>query len=168
LLTFLAVNTEFDYAAILTDGGDAQTNMADISDADKKVAEYATARDEALAHIVEVNVVIGNYLKSVYVDKTKLVVAFGFDVTEKRTKQMERESKILPETTKEISGLVKGSAFRNMGTCELHIYPGKGTKGNPIIVKPNEEKGMNKGFSKITVVNPSDLVTGVYKVTVHH
>jgi hypothetical protein len=166
LLTFLAVNTEFDYAAILTDGGDAQTNMADISDADKKVAEYATARDEALAHIVEVNVVIGNYLKSVYVDKTKLVVAFGFDVSATANKPKERKGSILPTATKMFNGVLKGSEFKNIGEVVLHLYPGKDTKGNPIILKPGEGKGMNKGFSVITVVNPNDIGSGKYSVWV--
>ncbi len=166
LLAFLAVNPEYVYADILKHSADAQTNVNDINDADKKVGEYATLRDEAIVFINNINKEIGNYLMSIYVGKAKLVRNFGYDVSDAGAKIIERSLKILPTEEKHAVGVVKGSAFVNTGKCDLHIYKGKSTKGSPNIVKPNEELGMNKGFSVITIVNPSSLITGTYKVTV--
>ena len=45
---------------------------------------------------------------------------------------------------------------------DIHVYKGKTTTGMPVIVHPGEVLGMTKGYSVITVVNPSSLVTAKY------
>lgn len=75
-----------------------------------------------------------------------------------------RTSVIKPAATMHGNSILIGSAFTNIGTTDLHVYRGKSTKGTPMIVKPGEQLGMIKGFSAITVMNPSTLVTGKFTV----
>ena len=54
----------------------------------------------------------------------------------------------------------------NLGTVDVHVYKGSTTTGTPSIVHPGEMLGMTKGYSTITVVNPSALVSAKFKVKV--
>ena len=70
--------------------------------------------------------------------------------------------KLLSQKT--LSGIVIGGTLTNIGVVEIHVYKGKTTTGTPTIVLPNGQMGMAKGFSTITVVNPSTLQTAKFKV----
>ena len=55
-----------------------------------------------------------------------------------------------------------GSTLTNTGKPDLHVYKGKTTTGTPSIIHAGEQLGMQKGFSTITVVNPSLVETAVF------
>ena len=57
-----------------------------------------------------------------------------------------------------LKGIVIGGTITNNGTEDIHLYKGKTTTGNPIILKPGEKHGVTKGFSIITISNPSLLL----------
>lgn len=111
---------------------------------------------------------IGDYLKKTFPDNSKKLGEWGITVDNSPRKPKERISKVMPAGTLKITGVVIGGTLTNIGTTDLHIYKGKGTTGTPIIVHPNEMIGMVKGFSTITVVNPSDTEAGKFKVLRSH
>lgn len=54
----------------------------------------------------------------------------------------------------------------NDGPTDVHIYKGKTTTGNPIILHPGDTWGVPKKYSIITISNPSATETAIVKVTV--
>ncbi|MFT4153802.1 hypothetical protein [Parafilimonas sp.] len=60
-----------------------------------------------------------------------------------------------------------GTTLTNIGKTDLHIYTGRITNGIPLIVHAGGQAGMQKGFSTITVANPSMLKTGAFTATVN-
>jgi hypothetical protein len=110
---------------------------------------------------------IAGYLLSLYKSNPKKVTAWGFDIVDASAATGLRTSTVKAAETITSSGIVIGGTFTNIGTSDLHVYKGKTTKGNPSIVHANEQLGMVKGYSVITVVNPSTLVSGKFTVLVN-
>ena len=102
---------------------------------------------------------IGKYLMSLYVDNAKGLVAYGFivDNSVAKPKIVNTTIKLLDKTT--LKGLVIGGTLTNEGTEDIHLYKGTTTTGNPIVIKPGEKYGIAKGFSAVTISNPSTLIT---------
>lgn len=110
---------------------------------------------------------IAGYLLSLYKNNPKKVTAWGFDIVDAAATTGLRTSTVKAAETITSTGIVIGSTFTNIGTTDLHVYKGKTTKGTPSIVHANEQLGMVKGYSVITVVNPSTLVSGKFTVLVN-
>jgi len=56
-----------------------------------------------------------------------------------------------------LKGIIIGSTIENLGAEAVHLYKGKTTTGNPIIIPAGGKFGVPKGHSIITVSNPSLL-----------
>jgi hypothetical protein len=101
---------------------------------------------------------IGNFLMKLYANNQKALGNWGFVVDDSPQKPKLRTSKIKPGATAVFNALVIGGTLTNIGTVELHIYRGKTTAGTPDIVHAGEQFGIMKGYSIITVMNPSTLI----------
>jgi len=110
---------------------------------------------------------IGDFLKKLFNDNAKQLGYWGYVIDESPRPPKERISKVLPAGQITTSGIVIGSTLKNIGEIELHVYRGKTTVGTPSIVSPGELLGMIKGYSVITVVDPSTLVAGKFKVLIN-
>ena len=99
---------------------------------------------------------IGNYLMKLYPDNPRALGAWGFTIDESGTKPKQVVTKILLSDKTTLKGVVIGGTLNNIGTVDVHIYKGSTTSGNPIIIHAGESYGIAKGFSTITVSNPSN------------
>lgn len=61
-----------------------------------------------------------------------------------------------------------GSVLENVGTTDVHVYKGKTTSGNQVIVHPGEKFGIKKEFNIITLSNPNLLMSAKVKTVVSH
>ncbi len=107
---------------------------------------------------------IGNYLMKLYPNNTKKLGLWGFTVDDSKRAPKLQTSKVKPATQKTLNAVIVGGTLTNTGTVDLHVYKGKSTAGTPAIVHPNEKLGMTKGYSTVTVVNPSTTVEGKFTV----
>jgi hypothetical protein len=107
---------------------------------------------------------ISDYLKKSFPDNAKKLGEWGITVDDSPRAPKERISNINPASTVKITGITIGGTLTNIGGTDLHLYKGKSTEGTPIIVHPNEMIGMVKGYSTITVVDPSTTEPGKLKV----
>lgn len=106
-----------------------------------------------LAHIKA----IGNFLMKLYQDNEKALGLWGFVVDHSAQQPRQRISKINPGETAVFNGLIIGGTLTNIGTGEIHLYRGKSTTGTPVIIHAGEQFGIMKGYSSVTIVNPSTL-----------
>ncbi|MCX6210881.1 MAG: hypothetical protein NTZ59_15590, partial [Bacteroidetes bacterium] len=100
---------------------------------------------------------IGNYLMGIYVNAPRKTSDWGFAIDESPTTAKEVNTKIKLGEQVVLNGVVIGSTIKNTGNADIHIYKGKKTTGNPIIVKPGDTFGVQKGFSIMTINNPDTL-----------
>lgn len=107
---------------------------------------------------------IGDYLMKLFKGEAKQVGLWGFTVDDSPRAPKERTSTVKISSQITVNNIVIGGTLTNIGKVLLHIYKGKTTIGNPVIVLPNEKLGMAKGNSAITVVNPSTIENGKFKV----
>ena len=100
---------------------------------------------------------IGNFLMKFYGKNTKGVVNYGYvvDSSVSKAKIVKTKIKLLDKIT--LKGVVIGGNITNIGAEDVHLYKGKTTTGIPIILKPGEKHGVGKGFSIVTISNPSLL-----------
>ena len=118
--------------------------------------------DTPLTHIR----LIGAVLMIMCKGNEKALGEYGFTVTITKKKAKLRTTTVKPLVTKTTTGIVNGTVLTNTGTVDIHVYKGKTTTGTPTIVHAGEVLGMTKGYSVITVVNPSSLVTAKYTVKI--
>lgn len=110
---------------------------------------------------------MGDYLKKLFVTSPRKLGNYGFVVDDSPRGAKEQISTVLISGQLTVKGVVLGSTFENIGDITLHLYKGKTTTGTPIIVSIKDKVGMAKGFSVITVMNPSSSINGKFKVLVH-
>jgi hypothetical protein len=150
-----------------TDADDALTShnsfLQAAADAEDATQDRNNLWNPVMAHLHG----IGNFLKKLFNDNAKQLGYWGYVIDESPRPPKERISKVLPAGQITTSGIVIGSTLKNIGEIELHVYRGKTTVGTPSIVSPGELLGMIKGYSVITVVDPSTLVAGKFKVLIN-
>ena len=105
---------------------------------------------------------IGGFLISLYSDNPKELNLWGFTVDDspRAPKQVKSKVKLLDRIT--VNGLIIGGTFKNIGTVPLTVYKGSAATGPSVTVNPGELYGITKGFSIITVANPSSTTTGEF------
>jgi hypothetical protein len=91
-----------------------------------------------------------------YPDNPRALGAFGFTVDEAGAKPKLQTTKIKLSDKITIKAVIIGTTLSNIGTVDLHLYKGSSTSGNPIIIHAGESYGITKGFSTITISNPSN------------
>ena len=109
---------------------------------------------------------IGSFLMKLYKGNEKALGSWGFVVDNSRQKPKLRTTKLKLSEQKTVNGVLIGSTLTNTGLGDLHLYKGKSTSGTPVIIHMGEKFGITKGYSSITVVNPSMTITGVFTVLV--
>lgn len=105
---------------------------------------------------------IGGFLMSLYSTNPKEVGEWGFTVNDSPRAPKEVVSKVKLGSQLTVRSLIIGGTFKNIGPVPLMVYKGDGPAGPSVTVLPNELYGITKGYSTITVVNPSNTTTGVF------
>ncbi len=130
-------------------------------------SELATQqRDKVWAPVEKAIHLIGAFLMGLYHEDSRKMAAWGFKVVEDAAGEREQVSTIDPATQKNLTSIKIPSVMTNVGEDVLQVIQGKGEKSKTFPLKSGEKLGMVRGFSKVTVVNPSTLVVGKVKVTV--
>lgn len=166
LLPYLAQHS-IDLTVNLAIVTQAETYEASGNTANQLAEDEKQDRDNLWNPVDEHCHQIGTYLKSFYHDNAKQLGYWGFTVDDSPRPPKFRLSSVKPASTITSTGIVIGSTFTNVGEAVLHVYRGKTTTGTPAIVHPGEMLGMTKGYSVITVVNPSATQIGRFKVLVN-
>ena len=107
---------------------------------------------------------IGQYLVNLYINNEKGLVDYGFTVYNSVSKPQIVHTSIKLQSKKTLKGVLIGSNITNEGTEDIHIYKGKAISGNPIVIHAKEQFGVVKGYSTITISNPSLLNTAIVSV----
>ena len=102
---------------------------------------------------------IGNFLLSYYGSNTKAIGAHGFVVDDTAAKAKTMTSTIKLQDKITLKGVIIGSTLVNLSADDIHLYKGKTTTGNPIIIPAGGKFGVPKGHSTLTVSNPSLLTS---------
>ena len=151
-------------ATDVTNLNTANTNDINAGHADEASENARQQRDiiwdPVMVHIKD----IGDFLMNLYNTAEKKCGAWGFTVDDSPRVPKTRITNLQIGAAKTISSVTIGGTFSNLGGGDLHVYKGKTTSGTPIIVHAGEQLGMTKGFSTITVANPSTLISGKFSV----
>ncbi len=107
---------------------------------------------------------IGGFLMALHNNNPKQVGLYGFTVDDSPRAPKEVVSKVKLSDSITIRGVIIGGTFKNIGNVALNIYKGETATGAFVSVLPNDMYGIAKGYSSITVVNPSPTATGVFSV----
>lgn len=152
-----------------TDGGfvvQAQNSDADFTAAAQQSENETELRNQLWLPVVAHIKAIGNFLMNLYSNNPKALGMWGFTVDNSPRAPKTRITKLKIAEQITVSPALVGSTLTNIGEVEVHVYKGKTTTGTPVIVHPNEQFGILKGFSTITVVNPSTLKEAKFTVMV--
>lgn len=145
----------------------AQTAHLSFKDAERDSELAFEARNVLWDPVIGHERVIGDYLINLFSKNPKKLGDWGFTVDDSPRSPKVRITNLKIKETKTITGVTIGGTFTNLGGRELHVYKGKTTSGTPFIVPAGEMLGMTKGFSIITVSNPSDTVPGKFSALRH-
>ncbi|MFT4153507.1 hypothetical protein, partial [Parafilimonas sp.] len=145
----------------------AATNNASFTAASQQSENETELRNQLWLPVLANVKAIGNYLMKLYSNNQKALGNWGFVVDDSAQKPKLRTTKLKLGEQITIMSIKLGTTLTNIGETDLHIYKGKTTSGTPLIVHREEQVGMQKGFSTITVVNPSILETGAFTVIVN-
>lgn len=163
LTLYLANNPEVVMPTIAT--LDQLAELHENSGKLDKNAEQATEERNVLWLPVMAHVrIIAFYLKSMFHKNPSQIWEYGFVVSYAKKSHKYRNSSIKFGHSKIVSGVVMGGEFLNKGNTELLIFKGRKIKGEPIKILPNSCLIIPKGYSNITIVNPSNIETGKYQV----
>lgn len=152
---------------LMQDNADAAGAHADAGVA-AKAAENATEQRDLLwamplKHIQD----IADYLKTIYPANPRELGEWGYVVDEGDRKPKLRKSKLGLGETKVVTSVAINSVLTNTGKKEIIIHRGRGTSGTATQLSPGDKMGMVKGYSVITVVNPSTLENGEFTVEIN-
>lgn len=160
---FLQQNINMTKAA--TQATQATTNNTSFINASNQSENETELRNQLWLPVLGHIKTIGIFLMKVYANNPKALGNWGFVVDDSPQKPKLRTTKLKLGEQITVNAVLIGSTFTNIGTGDLHLYKGKSTAGTPNIIHAGEQFGIMKGFSVITVVNPSALVEGKFTVT---
>jgi hypothetical protein len=166
LLFYLAEHEEIDVAADLAAAGDVIAKNAERNQVSGDSKEATQQRDKIWEPSVKAMHVIGAFLMGLYHEDDRKMAAWGFVVVEDAAGERTQVSMIDPLTSKNLTGIKIPSILINVGTDAIRVIRGKGDKAVTTIVESGKQLGMTKGYSKITVYNPSTLSIAKVQVTV--
>ena len=132
-----------------------------------KASEETTQKRNGLQNPVNAdNHIMGDFLFKFCKENEKELGEYGFTVYSSTKAPKDRTSTLKLSSQITNKNVVVGGVLTNLGTVDVHVYRGSTTMGTPTIVHPGEMLGMAKGYSIITVVNSSSLVSAKFKVKV--
>lgn len=164
-LTPYFTQQSIDVTKASTQVAQANTNNTSYTTASQQSENETELRNQFWNPVLEHIKTIGNYLMKLYANNPKALGNWGFTVDDSPQKPKLRTTKLKLAEQITVNAVLIGSTFTNIGTGELHLYKGKTTAGTPNVVHADEQFGIVKGYSVITVVNPSTLVEGKFTVT---
>ncbi len=144
----------------------ARENNEKFIDYAKKSEVETGERDQLQKPVMEHLRLIGDFLKNLYGDNVKELGLWGYVVDNSAAAPKDRTTKLKLGEQITIKGVTIGGTVKNIGTGDIHLYKGKTTTGTPAIIHPGESFGIAKGYSVITVVNPSLLISAKFTVLV--
>jgi len=158
---------EIDLNVLDTAADEADTDHDDFitnsNDAEEATAQRNVLWEPVWEHVHQ----IGNFLKALFSANAKKLGQWGFRIDHSPRKPRLRKSTVLPQQQRKVTGLVIGRKLRNTGPVPIDVYNGKVIAGIPLIVQPNEEIAMLKGYSRIIVDNTSATETATFTSWVH-
>lgn len=163
LNTFLTeqnINLNTDSANIDIAEQQETAHIQTMKDAEDEKQERDNLANPVITHLRG----IGEWIVKNKKGKEKDAGDWGYVVDDSKQAPKLKTSTIKLLSQKTLDGVVIGGTLTNIGPVDVHVYKGKTTTGTPTIVPPNGQMGMAKGFSSITVVNPSNLQTAKIKV----
>ena len=153
------------------DADSAQVEQATASNTSFTTAAQQSENETELRNQVWLPVLeniktIGNFLMKLFSNNPKALGNWGFVVDDSSQKPKLRTTKLKLGEQINTNAVIIGSSFTNIGNGDLHLYKGKTTTGTPNIIHAGEQFGIVKGYSSITVVNPSTIIEGRFTVQV--
>jgi len=147
-----------------TAADDAFASHNKSKDAAGKAEDLTQDRNNVWNPVMEHLRAIGGFLISLYSNNPKELNLWGFTVDDspRAPKQVKSKVKLLDQIT--VKTVIIGGTFKNIGTVPLIVYKGSSATGPGVTVNPGEMYGIAKGFSTITVANPSSTTTGQFSV----
>lgn len=136
----------------------------EFTETERLAEEKTEARNDLMAPVINHYKGIGGYLMKLYSATPKKVGLWGFVVDESPRAPKYRTSTVKLGQQITIQGATIGGTLFNIGTVTVNVYKGKTATGESISVTPNQSIGIEKGFSVITVVNPSATTSAKFKV----
>ena len=156
--TFLSQN-KIDLAANLDALTDIKQNNTDFLAAEKQSKSLCEKRDAAIAPVFEDLRGTGGFIVSQFPLTPKSGGDWGFviDSTPKGAKLTIAKFKM--GGTKILYSVVAGSIIQNTGTVPLTITKGAKGTGTPIVIVAGDHWQVEKGYTTMTINNPSLTVT---------
>lgn len=137
----------------------------------KTKADEAENNTELRNNIVEPTIKmlrgIAEMLLKLYADNPRGICAWGFSVDDNPQKPTEQTSRLDLLTKRTYTSVKIGGLVTNLSKFDIHLYKGKEMIGDPIIIQPNKQFGVPKGYSTLTIYNPSTLSKAVVKIEVN-
>lgn len=128
-------------------------------------SEAATEERDNLLNPAAANIhLIGDFLKSLYEDNSKGLGEWGFEVDDSPAKVKDRNSTLKLGQKRTYNSILIGSVLTNTGTAAFAVHKGKTVTDNPTILQPKGTLGITKGFSMLTIVNTSELLSAKIKI----
>ncbi len=149
------------------------TNIALATDDDKKAKDSATASEEATQNrnknqnpVNAHNKLMGDFMMKLCKGNEKELGEYGLTVYNNVKAPKDRTSTLKISSQITNRNVTIGGVLTNLGTADILVYKGSSTSGTSTLVHPGEMLGMTAGYSTITVVNSSALVSAKFKVKV--
>lgn len=109
---------------------------------------------------------IGQLLMKLYNTNPKQLGEYGYTVAESPKPHRLRKTTVKLSGKKTSNGIIIGGELTNTGPVDLLIYKGRSIAGDAITMAPGEVIKIPKGYSIITVLNPSLTKNGIFSVLV--
>ena len=151
-----------DNTAVTTAG----TNNASGIAAKEQSENAREARDVLWNPVVQHLKDIGNFLVQLFPNNPQKAGLWGFVIDESARKPKLQKTTLILSSQKTVTGIQLGSTLTNTGSTDLHLYKGKTTTGTPTVVHAGEKFGVPKGWSIITIINPSTTATATFTAMV--
>ncbi len=165
-LTLYLTKQGLSVTALNTALGSAVNHNTAMGVAKKNAEDARKDRDNVWTPVVARLKGSLDFLKKLNSDNPKALGAYGVVVDDSPRAPKLRTTTLKAGEQITNNAVSIGGTFTNTSTGDLHVYKGKTTTGTPTIVHAGEQLGIMKGWSVITVVNPSSLNAAKFSVPV--
>jgi len=140
----------------------SRTHALNAIDAAKEAEDHTQDRNNFMSPVKEHQRMIGDFLMGLYNDNPNQLGYWGYVVDNSPKAPKQVVSKVLLNSHKTVNAVIIGGTFKNIGSVALTVHKGKTASSPGVTVLPGETYGIAKGFSTITIINPSTTTTGVF------
>ncbi len=142
-------------ATLNTEMSAAVSSHAAMKSASTSAEDARRERDNLWNPVVKHMRGLVDYLKKLNNDNPKALGAYGIVVDDAPRAPKLRTTTLIQGGKITIRNATIGGTLTNTGPGDLHLYRGKTPTGPPVIVPAGGQQSIEKGWSSITVVNPS-------------